>query len=78
MNVTLTQQDGVFEGEIVDDGRGFDTEAMPIDAQRSRGLGLLGMRERVTQCGGDLSIVSELGSGTQVRIRMPLAEMTCD
>jgi two-component system sensor histidine kinase UhpB len=78
VKVTLIQRDGVFEGEIVDDGRGFDTGTVPIDAQSSRGLGLLGMWERITQCGGDLSVVSQPGTGTSVRIRIPLAETTCD
>ena len=52
---------------IEDDGVGFDVE-------RSNGnsLGLMGMRERATLHGGDLSIQSRLGSGTTIRARMPL------
>ena len=53
---------------VVDDGRGFD-----VDAVRSNGggLGLVTMEERVNLVGGDVSIVSEVGRGTTVRVRGP-------
>lgn len=78
VRVVLTRRDGAFEGEIVDDGKGFDPETLHLDGQSPRGLGLLGMRERVTQCGGQLRIVSEPGKGTQLRIRVPLEDVPCD
>ncbi|MBO1752373.1 sensor histidine kinase [Actinotalea sp. BY-33] len=53
--------------EVVDDGRGFD----PVAA--GTGLGLRGMRERVTAGGGDLSVESSVGDGTRVRVSLPLA-----
>src|SRR6202140_5199739 len=46
--------------ELHDDGNGFD----PKD--RSDGLGLTGMRERVQQMNGDLQITSAPGEGTNV------------
>jgi PAS domain S-box-containing protein len=72
--ITLARRDGAFEGEIADDGRGFDPEAVPLDERSPRGLGLLGMRERVAQCGGELEIISQPGSGARLRICIPLAE----
>jgi signal transduction histidine kinase len=49
---------------IQDDGRGFDVA-------RSRGLGLLGMEERVAHVGGSLHVVSEKGKGTLISVILP-------
>lgn len=51
---------------IQDDGRGFDVK-------RSRGLGLLGMQERVANLGGTLQLLSEPGRGTLISVVLPLA-----
>lgn len=72
--ITLAQRDSVFEGEIVDNGHGFDPEKVDWDANSPRGLGLLGMRERVTQCGGSMDITSQEGEGTHIRIHIPLVK----
>ncbi len=50
---------------ISDDGRGFDSS-------RTRGLGLLGMEERVRRLGGKLTIHSQSGQGTHIRVELPL------
>ena len=50
--------------ELNDDGEGFD----PKD--RSDGLGLTGMRERVQQMNGDLQITSAPGEGTNVVVAL--------
>ncbi len=52
-------------GELRDDGRGFDPATTPP------GVGLVGMRERVEQLGGELSIESRPGAGTRVRFSLP-------
>ena len=52
--------------EIADDGAGFDIEA------RGRGLGLIGMRERVESLGGKFSIRSRPGEGTTLTAILPL------
>jgi signal transduction histidine kinase len=51
---------------IEDDGVGFDPG-------RKRGMGLLGMHERVVQLGGTLVIDSAPGKGTRIRGKIPLA-----
>jgi two-component system sensor histidine kinase UhpB len=53
---------------IVDDGRGLPT---PMPARRS---GLSGMRERARLVQGRLTIESEPGAGTAVRLEVPLEE----
>jgi signal transduction histidine kinase len=51
--------------EISDDGRGFDP-------QRSRGLGILGMEERVKRLGGTLTVTSAPGLGAVLHAELPL------
>jgi signal transduction histidine kinase len=53
---------------VRDDGRGF---RLP----RKRGLGLLGMRERVESLGGRLVVESEFGKGAKVEISLPLPHL---
>lgn len=50
---------------IQDDGKGFRLT-------RSRGLGLIGMQERVESLGGSLTIDSEPGKGTTIGASLPL------
>lgn len=72
VRVTLARKGDSFEGEIRDDGQGFDPASIPANGQSGRGLGLLGMRERVTQCGGTLEVTAEPGKGTRLLIHIPL------
>lgn len=51
---------------VNDDGCGFDTES-----RSRRGLGLIGMQERIRDLGGTLRIVSSLGRGTRIEIHLP-------
>jgi len=50
---------------VFDDGRGFDP-------QRARGLGILGMEERVRRLGGMFTIDSKPGGGTTLKAEFPL------
>jgi signal transduction histidine kinase len=50
---------------VFDDGRGFDP-------QRVRGLGILGMEERVRRLGGIFTIDSKPGRGTTLKAEFPL------
>jgi len=58
--------------EIQDDGKGFAPASMPAGA----GIGLVGMRERLSQCGGELRILSHPGQGATVLATIPLAAST--
>jgi signal transduction histidine kinase len=75
VQITLRKCDSVFEGEIADNGKGFALESINMNGKSSRGLGLLGMQERVAQCGGYMDIVSRPGSGTRIMVRLPLKEV---
>ena len=54
--------------EVEDDGAGFQASQM-----RPKSHGLAGMRQRMIGLGGTLQIDSEIGKGTRVRARLPLA-----
>lgn len=69
--VNLTHGARGVSGSIADDGRGFDpAAARPCEA--GRGLGLIGMRERLAAFGGTLTITSAPGRGTAVHFDVPL------
>jgi signal transduction histidine kinase len=54
--------------ELRDDGDGFQLK------DRHDGVGLMGMRERVEQMGGELSINSLHGKGTNILVVLPCDE----
>jgi signal transduction histidine kinase len=51
---------------VTDDGSGFD-----VEAALGRGLGLIGMRERVDSIGATLTIRSLTGQGTRLEVSLP-------
>lgn len=64
---------GKLQITIADDGRGFDVNQVFDTASGSRGLGLLGMRERIDAIAGTLTWRSAPGVGTLVQLSVPLA-----
>ena len=66
--VHLQRSEGGIELSVQDNGTGFD-------AGRARGLGLLGMEERVHHLGGVFKIDSQPGRGTLLTISLPLASL---
>ena len=75
VSISITMFDGYLESEIRDDGRGFDMSQLDPSKEDQSGWGLLGIRERVSQWGGELEIVTEPGMGTIVRLRLPITEI---
>ena len=64
--------DSLVVAQVIDDGQGFEAEEQFDLESGHLGLGLLGMRERVTLIGGRLDIQSTPHTGTQLRIHIPL------
>jgi signal transduction histidine kinase len=56
---------------VRDDGVGFDPD-QALDRTAGMRLGLLGMKERVEIFGGSLEIESAPGSGTRIRVSLPV------
>jgi signal transduction histidine kinase len=61
---------------VEDDGKGFEVEEVSLAPGSGRGLGLLGMRERLALVGGALSLDSSPGAGTTARARIPVSPVT--
>lgn len=62
--------DGV-EATIADDGAGFRVEDAMLQAGRAGRLGLLGMMERARVLGGQCTVRSAPGAGTEVALSLP-------
>ena len=69
MSIVVTRKSGTVAALIEDDGRGFD----PSGGDEDGGLGLVGMRERVSLLGGRLAVESGQGTGTTVVAEVPIA-----
>jgi signal transduction histidine kinase len=72
--IQCLQRDDRISIEIEDDGKGFVPANLPPPAARERGLGLLGMRERVELFGGTIELDSAPGSGTRIAISVPVVQ----
>jgi signal transduction histidine kinase len=69
--IEVRQADGTVHAMVRDDGQGFDVEAV-LARRGDRGLGLIGMRERVDAVGGRLLVASAPGRGTEVVVTVPV------
>jgi signal transduction histidine kinase len=69
--VQISPKDGLLSIEIEDDGQGFKSEEAVGPVGDGRGLGLLGMRERVELIGGSCLVESAPGRGTRVIVTVP-------
>jgi signal transduction histidine kinase len=67
ISVVLTKKGDSVTALIEDDGQGFDPSQGVGD-----GLGLLGMRERITLLRGRVAVESSEGSGTVVVVEVPI------
>jgi PAS domain S-box-containing protein len=72
VSIRLINTDGTLVTEIRDNGIGFDAKKIKEKPIGQRGLGAIGMKERVTSIGGTLEITSEPGKGTSIKFRLPL------
>ena len=68
--VRLAGDEDWVEVEIRDDGVGFDPAITPAAGH----YGLLGMRERARLVGGRLEVISAIGSGATLKLRLPLKD----
>jgi hypothetical protein len=69
--VAVTGSAGQVNVEVADDGKGFDPNGLKADGH----FGLDWMRERVELLGGSFEVRSALGSGTVVRVSLPLWQL---
>jgi signal transduction histidine kinase len=67
--ITVNRDERHVHCSVRDDGVGFDPTAARVGNQ---GLGLIGIRERLTPLGGVLTVTSATGQGTELAIAVPL------
>ena len=65
-----------FQIRIKDDGSGFDVAQAMSSTDKMRGMGLVGMRERVELVQGTINVKSSPDHGTEVTVVVPLGEET--
>ena len=72
--IRLARTNGRITLEVRDNGKGIPPELLSNSRNRKQvvGVGILGMRERLSQLGGSLEIDSNK-SGTTVKVQVPLA-----
>jgi PAS domain S-box-containing protein len=66
--VAIEEGDGEVAISVRDDGLGFSIE----DPRKPNSFGLVGLRERAYLLGGEATISSTRGQGTNVEVRLPL------
>jgi signal transduction histidine kinase len=67
VRITVTQERDRLLLSVQDDGQGFNPP-------QERGMGLIGMEERVSALGGRLVVESASGEGTLLRVALPLPQ----
>lgn len=71
IDVNVTNHDGRLSVAVKDDGVGFDPAKV-----KGRGLGLLGIEERVLELGGDLRVTSQPHRGSALYATIPIEKET--
>jgi signal transduction histidine kinase len=74
IGVVIARIDGRVSAAIEDDGDGFSV----LRPGRTHGLGLVGLKERVSELSGKVQITSAPGQGTRVYVQIPVEDaVTC-
>jgi signal transduction histidine kinase len=69
-SIRIVRGDGALVLEVRDEGRGMPAERLLEIQSRGSGVGIRGMRERILQLSGTMSIESG-GSGTRIHVVIP-------
>lgn len=72
INIQMKSKNKWFHLIIEDDGKGFITGESGEFSGNSRGIGLIGMNERVNLMQGEINITSVPPKGTKIEIKVPL------
>ncbi|WP_367436244.1 sensor histidine kinase [Streptomyces celluloflavus] len=70
--VTLSYLGDQVAVDVLDDGRGFDPDHLPVPDPEVGGFGLAAMRARVRALGGTLTVESAPGQGTALAAQLPI------
>jgi len=70
VEIQLKRKNGTLEGFLTDNGVGFS----PEHVRQASGFGLSGMEQRIKEIGGELSVKSSPGQGTNLSFAVSLSE----
>ncbi len=73
-SIRIVRDDGALVLEVRDEGRGMAPERLSEIQSTGSGVGIRGMRERVLQFAGRMSIESD-GSGTRIQVVIPTTKI---
>ena len=71
VTISLNRQGENYVLKVRDNGIGFNVEARKQDS-----FGLVGIRERAQLLGGELAIESKPGEGTEIRVKIPVTNIS--
>ncbi len=70
--VTLDLENGLLSVTILDDGQGFDLNAVSNNYEDRGSYGMINIKERAAVAGGELTMKSAPGAGTEIQVEIPL------
>ncbi len=74
VEVEIRYDDDEFRLRVRDDGRGIDRGVLAAQGREGH-YGLRGMPERAAVMGGNLTVWSEVGAGTELELRIPASRV---
>lgn len=72
LRVAVSLEDKAASFSLEDNGRGFDLDSFRKSTAKSESIGLATLKERARLLSGDLSIASEPGKGTKIKLAVPV------
>ncbi len=75
LTVRIWREDDLVMMTLTDDGQGFDPAAVSPEPGHDRGLGLVGMQERTSLAGGQVTVNSAPRQGASVCVVIPVARV---
>lgn len=72
--VRLAVDRDLFVAQVIDNGRGFDVQAVESNYGSRGSLGMINLKERAELIGGTVNIESTPGQGTRITLLVPLPE----
>ena len=72
VRVALYRDENALKTVVEDDGVGFDSSRIHLNAKDNTGFGIFNIRERLESVKGGMSIESHLGAGTRIEMTAPL------
>jgi signal transduction histidine kinase len=70
VQIQLSQSNGTLLGSLIDNGVGFSRDHV----KSGSGFGLNGMEQRIKEIGGELSVKSSPGQGTNLSFAVSLSK----